>query len=35
MDSSFTQFSYLSAALDVPCMSSATYFAVENEVLKV
>jgi hypothetical protein len=33
MDSSFTQFSYLSAALDIPCMSSVTHFAVENEVL--
>jgi hypothetical protein len=29
----FIQFSYLSAALNIPCMSSATYFAVENEVL--
>jgi hypothetical protein len=33
MDSSFTQFSYLFAALDISCMSSATHFAVENEVL--
>jgi hypothetical protein len=33
IDSSFTQFSYLSAALDIPCMSSAAYFSVENEVL--
>jgi hypothetical protein len=33
MDSSFTQFSYLPAALDIPCISSATYFVVENQVL--
>jgi hypothetical protein len=26
-------FSYLSAALHIPCMSSSTYFAVENQVL--
>jgi hypothetical protein len=33
MGAGFTQFSYLSAALDIPCMSSSTYFAVENQVL--
>jgi hypothetical protein len=35
MGAGFTQFSYLSAALDIPCMLmlSSTYFAVENQVL--
>jgi hypothetical protein len=33
MGAGFTQCSYLSAALDIPCMSSSTYFAVENQVL--
>jgi hypothetical protein len=33
MDSSFTQFSYLSAAIDISCISLATYFALKNEVL--
>jgi hypothetical protein len=33
MGAGFTQFSYLSAALDIPCMSSSKYFAVENQVL--
>jgi hypothetical protein len=33
MGAGFTQFSYLSAALDIPWMSSSTYFAVENQAL--